>query len=656
MKKITSISIIILFAVSSLISKDIIGYGYGSTRGEARANAVSDIKSQIIVEQESTVTIETMENGDTSYDAFSFLITEYSRELPLLNIIYEDTEDNTAEYGMNWHSTAVIPESSLPVYTEQISNMYSEIVEVNNLITDNNTGEKNLSWQKSLLDLCYDYSNYELIISLLSPGTHVKDLPVSINRVRLEYEDMLNREKNSLELDISSLTLMLADGDGNERWELLLEDYQKRYLDTVSSIERFYGEERESVSYSSMEFSMTNPVTASDYMLRIESNRRAFAYYRNSPVNFDDRLEPLAEATIEDIDMLARTEFEAASGSSDLSLDILSYNDQMEGWIARGSMMLGETTVEFSFLIPYENLVGSKYDEIVFERWNSELMSNPESIVRFSIKYTVHGGYIGNTYVFSVNAIRIERIINDITGETRVIREMEDIPNPVTITFEYGTYVDLGDINNELIRKKANTEVQGVTHMKFYVNANLNADIALPFTDDFLHAVSMESGYGRFSLNSSFSLSAEFGLRFENDKEGREKRYYGVGLRGSLALYDILTFGVSASAWHDEDGSHYRKTIIGPSTSSGPSAYEIGLTGFYMYPTDGTLRNFLNFYGGLGADISETDAGGYLDAGIGFHSSPSLHFGWHVGIGLRFKYNGTFSLGIRPDASIRYTF
>ena len=140
MKKFYYILLAMFLFIAPVSADDIIGHGYGATREEARAFAVSDIKSQIIVEQESVLTIRQMVKNNRMYDSFTFLLTEYSRELPLFGLVYEDENDESAEYGINWYSTAIIPESATKAYSDQIAILYNEIVEIDNLISNDNSG------------------------------------------------------------------------------------------------------------------------------------------------------------------------------------------------------------------------------------------------------------------------------------------------------------------------------------------------------------------------------------------------------------------------------------------------------------------------------------------------------------------------------------
>lgn len=648
MKKALVLLFAVLFTFSNMYAADLTGSGYGSTRDESRANAVQDIKAQIIVEQESTTTIETYESDERSSDSFSVLITEYSRELPLLNIEYSDSEDPTAEFGMNWHTKAVIPSSSISLYQEQIGSLYDEIVDINNQIINDTSAEKNISWQETLLDLCYDYSNYSLIVSILSPSSDVPVLPVSMNRVRLEYEDMLNREKNSLETEIASMTLRLANGDLDAQDMKLLETYQERYLGLANDLGMLAGEGRDSVTFATMEYSSTDPQSASDYMLRIEANRSAFSYYRNSPINMNDRLVELATTAIDDLDTISRSEFTAVSNTDDLSIDVLSYNAQMGGWIARGNIMLGNQTLQFSFLVPYEDLVGSSYNDITFERWNDELMNNPDDIIRLTIGYTVRGQYIGNEYVFTINSLRIDRY-TDSDGSTQTVRNMEDIQNPVTITFEYGTPVDLGDVEDSSIRKKTNEEVKGATNTRFYVQADVNGSFGIILNDKAFESIggalseeetASSDNSSAFDFGFTAGVSVEAGARFENDSEGKAKRYYGVGGRVSVSFVNGLM--------------HY-DSESGTDAAFADMSYSAAVNGYYMLPLDGTLDNFLTIYGGAGAGFGN-GLSVFGDVGAGYTRMFNNHLELNLGITLNINYNEVFTIGVRPLIGVVYLF
>ena len=629
MKQFFYILLAMFIFIIPVSADDIIGHGYGATREEARAFAVSDIKSQIIVEQESVLTIRQMIKDNRMYDSFTFLLTEYSRELPLFDIVYEDMNDETAEYGMNWYSTAIIPESAAKVYSDQIAILYNEIIEINNTISNDNSGEKNTTWQQSLLDLCYDYSNYSLILSLLSPSFSVRELPVSMNRVRLEYEDMLKREKNSIAVNVAELTLRLAYDDLDSEGRTLLEEYQREYLEIANDIDALNGKDRDRVTYASVEFQMDSPVSASDYLLRIESNRMAYEYYDDSPVNYDDKLEELSENIIEDIDTLNSSEFTASSEDSEIAIEILSYNVEMRGWIARGSIMLGTKTLVFSFLIPYDELAGTELSNEEFEILNSELWNNPEGLIILTIDYRVQGSYDSNTYDFIVDSLTIEKYIGSLKNETVTIKELDDIENPVTITFEYGQKSGL-DYSQELkgFRKESETKDKGTTKMRIGFFVGFDGGVPLPF-DGSYYSDSFETtqlGDNRTRItpkNLDIAFPLEIALRFENVRKNHGNRYYGAGLK--IALPKLVN-----SIRIDGENIYVMEEFL-----------DIGINGFYtVYSKD----NFsIDVKGGLGVLISNR-WGGYLEIGCNmyFFVTPNVALGIYSAGNLSYRGEAFF--------------
>ena len=618
MKKFYYILLAMFLFIAPVSADDIIGHGYGATREEARAFAVSDIKSQIIVEQESVLTIRQMVKNNRMYDSFTFLLTEYSRELPLFGLVYEDENDESAEYGMNWYSTAIIPESATKAYSDQIAILYNEIVEIDNLISNDNSGEKNTSWQQSLLDLCYDYSNYSLILSLLSPSFSTRELPVSMNRLRLEYEDMLKREQNNIAVNVAELTLRLAYDDLDSEGKALLEEYQNEYLEIANDIDELNGEERDRVTYASVEFQMDAPVSASDYLLRIESNRMAYEYYDDSPVDYDDKLEELSENIKEDIDTLNSSEFTASSVDSELAIEILSYNAEMRGWIARGSIMLGTKTLVFSFLIPYEELTGNEFSNEEFKILNSELWDTPEELIVLTIDYKVQGSYDSNTYNFIVNSLIIEKYIGTSKKETITIKEIDDIENPVTITFEYGLRSGL-DYSQQLegFRKRTQTEDKGTTKMRIGFFGGFDFGIPLPFDPGYF-----SDSFSTTQLND-YSFSLEVLLRFENIRKDHENRYYGAGLK--IALPNLVT-----SVKIDDEKISMQREFV-----------SIGINGFYTVYSKNSFS--VDIKGGLGVLISAS-WGGFLEIGCNcnFFITPNVALGCYTGGNLSYRGEAFF--------------
>ena len=634
-KRLITSLLVAFLALYCVLASDMVGTGYGSSRAEARANAVQDIKSQIIVEQESLMKVKSSESNGKSSESFELLIKDYSRELPLEMIEYEDVEDPTREFGMNWESTAVISASDAGHYADKINQLSSEIVEINSKIVNDTSTVKNPSWNKTLLDLCYDYINYSMVLRNLDPSQRVPELPVSMNRVKLEYEDLVKREKNELEAEISSMTLRLAYGDLEPEDMLLLEKYQEMYINTSRNLDSILGNDREAVEYRTFDYESLNPVTASDYLMRIEANRKAFGYYRSSPIPMESKLVELARNAIDDLDAISRKTFVTNSENEDLSIEVIKYSEVNEGWIGRARIPLGEKTIQFSFLIPYRELVGAEYNDITFARWNKELHKHPEKLIRLNVSYTVKGDYIGNTYDFTVRGLEVFKYKGNGPDVVSIYKAANK--NPKSIYFDYGTAVDLGDVGSSseanALRKKANKDVAEVVNLDFYLAVDAGGKVGLPFIKEV-------DGYDVSSaLSYGGNVSLEAGISTDNGKRGRQKALYGGGVQ---VAYNF------ANTVMAEIGNQYRDIQVG-------GVFDVLANGFYTMVLDGTMDNFLRINGGLGGGFGSRSYF-LLQAGASYIHDFTENIGLSAGGVLRCEFGKYLELGINPRIGVYMQF
>lgn len=636
MKIIITSLIGIILILSSLVAGDITGSGYGSTKEEARANAIYDIKTQIIVEQESYTEIKTTESNGKESDSFSMLITEYSRNFPLEQILYKDSEDKTKNFGENWHSTAIVSEDSYSLYQNKLREISNEIREINNNIVNATSSVKNISWQKALLDLCYDFLNYRLIVKQLNPSAVVPDLPISVNRVRLEYEDMKKRERNEIETGITSLSLLLAYGDLDDKGIEQLKILQDEYKIVSNNLNQLSENRGASITYSTTEYSSNEPATASDYLLRIESNRKAFSYYRNSPINFESKLSNFSEQAISDLDKISETIFKATSNTEDLSFEVLKYSVVNEGWIGRATILLGGETLQFSFLIPYEGLVGSSFNDITFNRWDVQLSKNPEKYITLNISYNVTGSFIGNEYGFTVKTLDIEKIIDPKTGEGFVIYKAAN-KNPKTIIFNYGTAVDLGDVGigdeAKVLRAKANKKTKTSEKPEIYILTELGALGGLPFDSNSV------SNSDESNITYGGIASAEIGVLLQNNKQGREKIFYGFGLNLGFSFANQYVSIINDISTIDSLGT----------------SYEISGSGFYAWPLDGTLDNYIKLSGSAGYGFGY-DSYYLCNLGVAYSHTITEKLSVFYNVALRLQFGSFIDIGLKPSIGLFFGF
>ena len=631
MKKKIIVLCLCSFVILSLYADNIKGKGYGSNRQEARANAIYDIKTQIIVEQKSYTEIKTVEKNGKVFDSFSSLITEYSRELPLEDIDFVDSEDKTKPFGENWYSEAIISGSSAVLYNNKLKDIAKEITTINKLIIDDVGEIKNISWQKTLLDLCYDFLNYSLIVKKLDSSITIPEIPISFNRVRLEYEDMVKREKNEMESKITSMSLLLANGDLGDKQIEELRILQKDYLETTNNLNKIYGDNRDTLTFSTLEYSSSNPITASDFLLRIEANRKAFDYYRKSPIIFETKLIDVAKAAISDLDEISKTVFKTSSEEDDLTFEILKYSKVNEGWIGRATILLGESTLQFSFLIPYENLVGSSYFDNTYKRWDELLTENPEKYIKLNISYTVKGDYIGNSFGFTIRSLTIDKI-TDLANRDGILIYKASNKNPKTIDFNYGTSVDLGDVGTSVqakqIRAKANQETKGAMKYNLYVLPQISGVATAPFD-----LQNLNLWKDNYYLNFGGNIALEAGIQFQNEKEGLEKELYGIGVKGAYSFLNNNAIFINKTDFV---------------TYSAASSYEFGLAIFKIHPLDGTLDNYSREYIDFGYGFGSSN---YVFCDLGSASSKKINDNLFLLLdcSVRVKIGAYVEVGIKPN-------
>lgn len=639
LKKISCLIMINLLCVFSIYSNDLIGEGYGATREEARANAIYSIKTQIIVEQESYTEIKTVSKNNKFTDSFSMLITEYSRELPLEKIIYDDVEDKSKDYGENWFSRATIKDSTFYIYLTKLKELSKEITTINDKIINDSSNVKNIEWQKTLLDLCYDFLNYRVILNQLKPDiTEITDLtlPISLNRVKLEYNDLIKRQKNEKISEISSLSLLLANGNLDASGIEKLGKLQNEYLELTSNIDILNGVNRGKVDYSTFEYTSNKLETASDYLLRIEANRKAFNYYRESPMNFDDKLNELAGSAISDLNKISETVFNTTSENEELSFEILKYSSVNEGWIARANILLGEKTIQFSFLIPYEEFVGNKYFEQTFARWDKLLMEDPEKYIKLNISYNVKGSFIGNEYGFVVKSLSIDKI-NDFEKRTGEMFYKAANKNPKTIIFNYGTSVNFGDLGMDdqanMLRAKANKDTNSAEKPDFYFLTQFGGYVGYPIV-----IADLIDDYVDVKFNYNGHISGELGFTRTNEKEGLDKEIYGLGLKLS---YSFLKYKFTTDTY-----SYVKNDKV-------PSVKEIGLSFFKSIPFDGTLDYYIKTYGVIGYGFA-FDPYFYFDFGTSNITMKSEKMSILMDIAFRVSIGSYVEFGFKPNIGISY--
>lgn len=630
MKKLLSLVLVFVFLTGICSAADMVGTGYGGSREESRAEAVYDLKSQIMIEQSSTLEIRSKDDGTTSSDSLSLLITEYSRVLALEGVQYTDTEDNTKEFGQNWYSVATIPADFDSVYAQKVESLYSEIVTLDQQIQDDTGSVKNSTWQKTLLDLCYDFLSYRIIAQRLNSSANVPELPLSISKVKLEYEDMLVKEKNSIGTDLTSLLLRYANGDLDEAGLLELEEKRLSYSNTVDLIGQIGTSGIEAKTFYTYDFSGTEPVTVSDFVLAIEGNRKAFKYYQSASNAFQSRLLTLSEATMKYIDTMSRKSFTSVSDSDELAFEILKYSDVYEGWIARATMTLGDQTLQFSFVIPFLAATGTTFNQSTFEAWNARLMEDAEETLQLRIGYELRGEYIGNEYRFKITSLEV---LNKGTGK---VVHTANLSNPITIVFAYGTEVDLGNVGGsdqvaQQARIKANSETGFSNQMDIYAEADV----------DYGYAFTLGNGNTNDYLSGA-KVWVEGGVVFQNGEEGQKKVYTGFGLRIGYSFLDSLLVKNKST------GAKISETQIKSSLVIGASAYQ-------MSPLDATLKNLFSY--GIFAGYAIQHSSFLVNLNVKVHSimSDNLQVYYGAGITAQF-YDSKIFIGVAPVAGVRFQF
>ena len=414
-----------------------------------------------------------------------------------------------------------------------------------------------------------------------------------------------------------------------------LNDSRERYLELSEAMDELNGNKRDSREYRFMDYTDMDPKTASDYLRRIEANRQAFAYYRSGPYDMEKKLVQLSKQAMADLDSISETMFRANSSDSDeLSFEVLDWNDLNGGWVGRAAIVLGDTTLQVSFLIPFEKLTGTSYNETTYDRWNKELMRHPEDVIELDIAYTVKGSFIGNSYEFTVRELSLAKADGEVFHRA-------SIKNPSPIPFTYGTDVDLGDVGSSRagkdLRAKANTETKSSRKIGFYVNAEAGGKAGLPFI---FGDAERETYEDDMSFSYSGMAGAEFGLRLANGEEGRAKRLYGGGIKAGINLFDTLD-----------------STLYGVRTVTAvPFQYEVAASGYYMWPTDGTLERFAKVYGSAGAGLGGEKIYFVLDGGaaILFNLQENLLF--QAGATIRLTYGSYFEAAVKPTVGVEYVF
>lgn len=620
MRRIILVLLCILAVPFAMYALDLKGTGTGTTREEARANAIYDIKSQILVEQESTTKVSHEEKGSQITDSFSVLIVEYSRDFPLEFVEFEDREDRSKPYGSQWSSIARVPGTAIPKYKQNLADLLREINTLKESLKNDTGSIKNSSLQKQLLNLSYDFVACRAIVMRLNPSESVPEIPVSLSKLRLEYEDILKKEKNDVEADFSALTLRFAYGDLDTEGLKQLEDLRTQYAKLAESIEKIGGD-RSSRSYFTSEYTTSEPVTASDYLLRIEANRKAFHYYQTGPITYKDRLLELSHLALADLDVLAKNTF-SSSSDDEIGIEILNYSTTYQGWVARATIPFGDKTLQFSFLMPFEPLTKRAFSDSVFQLWDKNLAINPTEQLSVKITYTLNGSPVGNNYTFTLRSLEVWGK-NDRKNER--FYKAQNL-NPWTTTFAYGTSVDLSFSSSntemtQIVKKMASSVEAKQSDLGFFVVADAHAQAALD-----VKAMLSDSDYNRLSISIGAALDA--GLTWDNGRTGLQKQIYGVGARVSQKLWNRMYV-----VYKDSDINYLEERI----PHSG-----VGLTGFFLMPSDNTLNNFVGATFGFGKALKASVYYAEFGGSYIMKYNNLIHLKTDIDANILFGYGGFF--------------
>lgn len=605
MRKLVAIAAVaVLAAGASLYAADVVGVGEGTSQTAARLNAVSDIMSQIMIEVESITEISTYEEDSKYMDSFSEMITQYSRTLALEGVEYDDRSSNG-----KYTCTATIREESALIYLEKLESLSVEISQINESIEGDSSSEKNMAWSKTLVDLCYDFTGYRALLAQLSPNARAPQLPISLTRARAEYEVLLATEMNRLGSEIQATTIeymLLGSDELEERLAMLRMEYVEVMVD-MYSIDGIPAESEIVIGYDA-----SDPETASEYLLAIEAGRKSLQSMRNDSTVKKRDLEDVASQTMDYLEELANKTFEATSGDGDLTISVTSYSQEGGYWVGKANLLLGEVNLQFAFGIPFEDLVGTRFNPSSFTSWNRDLMLSPNDLIELRIKFDVVGVTIGNKYVLSIQELEIHKKGGGLIYSA-------EIRNPPQITFTYGTYVDLGDTGSgsnysSRIRQQADEGVSKSRRVHFYGAASVSGNWVgrswILDAEDFYTTI-LDASYG-----------GKAGVVFDNMKNGKEKQYIGA----MLSYYRVPIYLALTTGEEIDNESNGVANLIG---------IEIPI----LFPLDSTLRKFVPVTTGIRCCLSDTwdytyaevfASGGYKfgsqNVGLELGASLSLFF------------------------------
>ena len=245
MKKLKKVTIIIMlvFILIPIAAEDFVATGYGESQQAAREDALATLVSQISTNVSSLVVTQSVDDGHTSSERYESRVLQNSDFTPVGTQFSAATIDN----GF-WKVNVTLPSSSAHLYydrlaekADEISNMYNSIGKLQDL---SSVSYAELDQLSSLL------SSFEVdrivATSLDRNAGKIPELPVSRSQVKARRNVKLQREEDSLEIELDTYDMAKAFGLLTEEMEADRDALEKRLKelqeDSNARIERLDAE------------------------------------------------------------------------------------------------------------------------------------------------------------------------------------------------------------------------------------------------------------------------------------------------------------------------------------------------------------------------------------------------------------------------------